>query len=267
MWGGVIDGEGEGLSEYEPMTHIREATRIADQQVGRIVNHLRKTGQLDNTLVVLTADHGQVPAINFEGVDDGAPDRGYYNWYYGEMANGEYLDPQPALKPLIDTGNVAMTYSDSMVTAWLKDGSPAKQAEAAEIMADMPHVSAVWVRQGDRFVRTGKVRWDRMTRAERAWFAEHAQELLNTTAAPYGADVIATLVDDTTYSVAGDHGGIQRRSQQIPIVFAGAGLSSKDIHGGVRSVDIMPTVLAELGIAPTKPMDGHAWKLPKQHHR
>lgn len=79
MWGGVIDGEDEGLSEYEPMTHIRAATRVADQQVGKIVGHLRKTGQLDNTLVVLTADHGQVPAVNFEGVDDGSADRGYYN--------------------------------------------------------------------------------------------------------------------------------------------------------------------------------------------
>ena len=80
--------------------------------------------------------------------------------------------------------------------------------------------------------------------------------------------MIATLVDDTTYSVAGDHGGVQRRSQQIPIVFAGAGLSSKDISARARSVDIMPTVLAELGIKPTYRLDGRALQLPKSHrHR
>lgn len=268
MWGGVIDREGEGLAEYEPMTHVKRATEIADQQVGKIVNHLRKTGQLGRTLVVLTADHGQVPAVNFAGVDDGSADRGYYNWYYGEMANGTYLDAQPALQPLVDTGNVGMTYSDSMVSAWLKDQSPAKKAQAARIMARMPYVSAVWVRKGDRFVRVGRVRWERMrSPGERAWFATHAQELLNTAAAPYGADVIATLIDDTTYSVAGDHGGIQRRSQQIPIVFAGANLSSKDLRGGVRSVDITPTVLAQLGIKPTARMDGRALRLPQRYHR
>jgi hypothetical protein len=95
------------------------------------------------------------------------------------------------------------------------------------------------------------------------WFAKHARELVNTMAAPTGPDLIATLVDDTTYSVAGDHGGIQRRSQQIPIVFAGGGIGSRDLRGAVRSVDIMPTVLRQLGIAPTYPMDGKAWQLPQ----
>ena len=51
--------------------------------------------------------------------------------------------------------------------------------------------------------------------------------------ADYGPDLIATLVDDTTYSVAGDHGGIQRATQQIPIVFAGGGrLEQGPARGG-----------------------------------
>ncbi len=76
--------------------------------------------------------------------------------------------------------------------------------------------------------------------------------------------MIATLVDDTTYSVAGDHGGIQRRSQQIPIVFAGGGVGSKDLSGGVRSVDIMPTILKAMQIKPTHKLDGKAYQLPKE---
>jgi hypothetical protein len=127
----------------------------------------------------------------------------------------------------------------------------------------MPQVSAVWKRNGFRFDRVTPVRWHRMKSAgERDWFKSKAQELLNTTAATNGADVIATLVDDTTYSVAGDHGGIQRRSQQIPIVFAGAGVGSKDLRGGVRSVDIMPTILRAMKIAPKHPLDGRAYQLP-----
>ena len=83
------------------------------------------------------------------------------------------------------------------------------------------------------------------------WFDQHAQELVDTQAAPYGPDLIATLPDNTTYSVAGDHGGIQRATQQIPIVFAGAGLSDRDVKAPVRSVDIMPTILKAMGITPT----------------
>ena len=159
-----------------------------------------------------------------------------------------------------------MTYSDSMVRAWLKNRSPAKVDQAVGVMAKMPGVSAVWRRHGKHFDRATPVRWDRMPSAgERAWFKAHAQELLDTTAAKYGADVIATLVDDTTYSVAGDHGGIQRRSQDIPIVFAGGGVGAKDLRGGVRSVDIMPTILKTMGIKPMHKLDGRAYELPKGH--
>lgn len=256
MWGSVDDPGGP-----DPMTHMRASARVADQQVGRIISHLRSSGQLDDTLVVLTSDHGSVPGRHFEGVD--ADGQGYYNWYYGTMENDEYRDPQPALQPLVDTGNVAMTYSDSMVRAWLKDQSPAKVEQAVKAMSRLPGVSAVWTRHGGHFDRATPVRWDRMrTGGERKWFRTKAQELLDTTAAAYGADVIATLVDDTTYSVAGDHGGIQRRSQQIPIVFAGGGVGSKDLKGGVRSVDIMPTILKTMRITPTHKLDGKAYSLP-----
>jgi hypothetical protein len=45
-------------------------------------------------------------------------------------------------------------------------------------------------------------------------------------------------------------------------VFAGAGLSSRDLRAEVRSVDIMPTILEAMGIEPTFPMDGVAYPLP-----
>jgi arylsulfatase A-like enzyme len=188
------------------------------------MDKLRADGELDNTLVVLTADHGSVPGRDFLGTQNPELNYGYYNWYYGEAANDDpYLKPQDALKPLTGTNNVGLSYSDSMLRAWLQDTSNAKVSEAASIMAGMPGVSAVWTRAGDRYTRVSPVRYDRMTNpGEKAWFVQHAQELVDTEAAAYGPEVIATLVDDTTYSVAGDHGGIQRRSQQIPIVFAGA---------------------------------------------
>jgi arylsulfatase A-like enzyme len=259
MWGSIDDPGGP-----DPMTHLKASAQVADEQVGKVMSYLRSSGQLKDTLVVLTADLGSVPGRNFHGTD--ADGQGYYNWYYGTLENDKYLDPQPAIKPLADTGNLAMSYSDSMVRAWLIDQSPAKVRQAAGIMAKMPDVSAVWKRQGNHFVRVAPVRWDRMpSKGERDWFRAHAQELLNTTAAKHGADVIATLVDDTTYSVAGDHGGIQRRSQQIPIVFAGGGVGSKDLRGGVRSVDIMPTILEAMQIPATHRLDGRAYPLPAAH--
>ncbi len=259
MWGATDDSGGS-----VPMTHVPRAAKVADQQVGRIIAQLRDTQQLDDTLVVLTSDHGFVPGRHFHGVDDGADDRGFYNWYYGSTNDGEYLDPQPALQRLVDTGNVGLTYSDSMVRVWLKSRTREDKAQAARIMSRLPDSSAAWMKAGGRYRLASKVRWDRMGPREERWFRRNAHDLLNTGAARYGADVIANLVNNTTYSVAGDHGGVQRQVQRIPIVFAGGSLSGQDLPGRVRSVDIMPTVLRAMGIEQTHAMDGHAYRLPRR---
>ncbi len=81
-------------------------------------------------------------------------------------------------------------------------------------------------------------------------------------AAPYAADVVGLLKDDTSYGVAGDHGGAQRPVQEIPIVFAGAGVGSRDSHKAIRSVDILPTILRELGLRGRSELDGRAIALP-----
>jgi arylsulfatase A-like enzyme len=265
MWGGTADPGPTG-ADGDPMTHMRAATATADRQVGKIMAELKAQGVLDDTLVVLTADHGSVAGRHFHGDLVAEQDYGYNNWYYGDPENDDVYDqPQADLKPLVDTHNVGLSYSDSMLRVWLKDQSRAKVDDAADAMRTMADVTAVWRRDGNHFVRVSPVRWGRMhSDAERRWFEDKAQELVDTEAAAYGPDLIATLPDDTTYSVAGDHGGIQRAAQRIPIVFAGAGLSGQDLGAQVRSVDIMPTILKAMGIRPTYPMDGVAYALPER---
>ena len=262
MWGGVDDPEDE-VDGYDPMTHMEFATATADAQIARIIDELEDADQLDDTLVVLTADHGSVAGRHFHGDSVAEDNYGFFNWYFADPANDDPYDrPQEALRPLTDTGNVGFSYSDSSLNVWLKDQSSAKVKEAAEIMEDLPDVTAVWRRDGDHFDRVSPVRRDLMTGAENAWFTRKAQELVDTQAAPYGPDLVATLRDNTTYSVAGDHGGIQRASQQIPIVFAGGGVSHKDLQAEVRSIDIMPTILKTMGIELDEKVDGKGYELP-----
>ena len=45
-----------------------------------------------------------------------------------------YDQPQEALKPLIDTDNVGLSYSDSSLNVWLKNQSPEVVAKAVRIM-------------------------------------------------------------------------------------------------------------------------------------
>ncbi|MFY9915591.1 MAG: alkaline phosphatase family protein, partial [Nocardioidaceae bacterium] len=130
MWGGLND-----VPPYpggDPDVHMASVAKTADDQVGRILQHLDDLGIRDDTLVVLTTDHAQLTGETYYGVDKAG--QGNYNWYYGTASGtGEnYLDPQPEIKRLIDqTDNVQMSMQDSAIRTWLIDQSKAKKKQAA----------------------------------------------------------------------------------------------------------------------------------------
>ncbi len=147
--------------------------------------------------------------------------------------------------------------------SWLVDQSTAKQKEAAAAMATLPSVIASYYRQGNKYVLYTTDTSTPMTDDERKWWRRHAQELVDTMAAPFAADVVGLLQDNASYGVAGDHGGAQEPVQRIPIVFWAEGLKSGASPAyDLRSVDILPTVLRELGIKRGKGFDGRAVELP-----
>jgi hypothetical protein len=213
--------------------------------------------------VVLTTDHAQQQSVHHHGMDE--LNRGNLNWYYGSDSDESYLSPQPEMQKLIagTNDNVEMSMQDTAIRTWLKDRSPVALQQGADVMATLGGVRATYYRVGDRY----QLRWQAPQSAfapdEWEWYVDHAQEIVDTEAADYGPDVIGLLADDTSYGVAGDHGGAQEAVQRIPIVFSGPGVKAGHAPGTpLRSVDILPTVLRELGVAPTHPMDGHGYPLP-----
>jgi arylsulfatase A-like enzyme len=261
MWGGLNDVPPYPGADED--THMAEAARVADEQVGRIMDKLEADGLLDETLVVLTTDHGQLRSKHHYGVDE--PGRGNLNWYYGSDDDEEYLEPSPEIQRLIDgTGdNIEMSMQDSAIRSWLVDRSRPAKRQAARVMATLGGVRATYYRTG----RSYRLHWQaprsEWRRSEWRWHRQHAQEIVDTMAAGYAADVVGLLADRTSYGVAGDHGGTQRSVQRIPIVFAGAGVKPGTTpNAAMRSVDIMPTILTELGIKKTRWTDGTSKRVP-----
>ena len=120
MWGGLNDRP--PYPGGDPHVHMAELARIADEQVGRVVQKLKEDGVLDETLIVLTTDHGQQTSKHFFGTD--GVGRGNLNWYYGSDADETYLSPQPEIQLLVDeTDNVEMSMQDSAIRTWLVDDS------------------------------------------------------------------------------------------------------------------------------------------------
>jgi hypothetical protein len=263
MWGGRTDtGTYQEGSDAE-QAHLRFIAKTADQQVGRIIQKLRDLHQLDETLVVLTTDHAGQPATHFNGVDQ--PGRSNFNWYYGETpTTGSFLSPSPSLAPLIATGNVRFSYQDTAIRTWLTDTSDAAKTHAAEVMATLPDVIASYrLRADGSGYELVRANLDAMGHSEMVWWRKHGQEIIDTMAAPWSADVVGLLRDDTSYGVAGDHGGAQKPVQRIPIVFYGSGVRSQHSGYPMRSVDILPTVLRKMDIPLGAGLDGKAVPLER----
>jgi hypothetical protein len=87
-----------------------------------------------------------------------------------------------------------------------------------------------------------------MNAADQSWFTSHAQDLVDTMAAPNGPDVVGLVATDVTYGVVGDHGGYNRLVQNIPMVFSGPGVNPKDSNIELRHADVLPTILETMGI-------------------
>jgi hypothetical protein len=277
MWGPEDEGEpGAAPGSEAEMRHLPFIAKNADKQVGRIVDALKASGLLDETLIVVTADHAAQTGRPFYGVLEpfvtnplcAPPSTGIRsdcNWYFGRDSDEIYLDPSPAVAALRDRlgGNLDFSYQDSHIAVWLHDNSLERKREAAAAVLDMPGVIASYHTNAaqDDYRLFGT---NRMTGHERSWFARHGQELVDTMAAPYGPDVVGLLATDVTYGVIGDHGGHNELVQSIPMVFSGPGIGSKDPNAQIRLVDVLPTVLTAMGIPyNAADLDGEAVKLPK----
>jgi arylsulfatase A-like enzyme len=278
MWGAQADAanflgdchSGDPVADGAAQTHVRCAAENADVQLGRLMDEVEALDATDGgeTLVVLTADHGATYGQHFYGkTTSGAGDS---NWYYAPTGVWDagafvpptstlYNQPSPALQPLIDTHNVQFSYQSTAVETWLIDHSVSQMKLGAAAMLKVPGVIASYWHEGDHFRLYGK---NQMTSAEKDWWKEHGQEIVNTMAASNGPDVIGLLHDKTSYGVYGDHGGAQESVQRVPMVFWSPSLSPGATVGArFITPDVMPTILDALGIPVTAPLDGKAYDL------
>jgi hypothetical protein len=290
MWGPEDNVTGPPGSDAQ-VSHLPFAAKNADVQVGRIVDALRDQDLLDETLIVVTADHAAqegkdehfhgvlAPAVTLppcalppaypQSTPPSTGIRSDCNWYLGTEngtpADEVYEVPSDAVKELRTrlAGNLAFSYQDTQVAVWLHDRSLAHKQEAAAAVLDMPDVMASYhinAAQDDyRLYGT-----NRITGAERAWFARHAEELVDSMANSAASDVVGLVRTNATYGVAGDHGGSTKLIQSIPMVFYGPGVGAKDSNREMRLVDLMPTILHTMGIDYDQDsVDGEVVKLSK----
>ncbi len=224
---GHVDGAGLDTAG------VKTLMQSFDSDLASLEDVYRKAGVLDQTLFVLTADHG------FSTID--------YKISHTIVNNAVAA---------AGTSIVRDTYHTAAYV-WVKNKAKAPQV-AANIAANRnPYIQSIYYKvatkqgpiylspQGSSQFRTAAV--------------EHAnQYLLSTFNGPNGPDVVvnmkehAMLVAGGESNWKGDHGGASWDSQHLPLILSGPGIRKGYVSNyPVPLIDIAPSVLSYLGVPST----------------
>ena len=229
---------------FDSQYSLEDALRIADAQLGRILEKLEEHGLTNRTLIVVTADHGAQSNTVYLG--NGQKSHG------GQDLVNDRSSPQAYfVDRLIRTNRVRVTYQDTAMRLWLSpipeqapvEGQPpvTSDDQLIRMMSETSGLVEIY-----KLTETnGRYSYTRVfqnltnqPRAFRAWAIAHNQELVNTMAAAGAPDLIGLLADGFGFDLPGDHGGAQERVQRIPVIFKGPGISASSEIQSIRLMDL-----------------------------
>lgn len=202
-----------------------------DRQLGRIIEAYKQAGVYDNTIFVITSDHGM-------------------------SANLRTIDETP-MAPIVSEYGIKR----SAARLEFYVNNPAKAKEAAEKIARLKlgGIHAVYYKEKDG--RGGYRYLPAAGSAVDATLDACYRYLTSTYASAQSVDLVCFSaenwnVKEATQYFKGDHGTVTWENQHIPLIIAGPGLKKgTTTHAPARLVDVAPTVLTAMGLKAEK-MDG-----------
>jgi arylsulfatase A-like enzyme len=224
---------------------MKRLVQAADDQLGRLIKALRDRGIFDQTIFVVTADHGMVG--NTYQIDNGVL--------------------QAAVKKV--GGDLLHFVGGNSGFIWLKNPEAAPQVtqKLVDLFPSLPlYRSTDAAAVSFAFyltVQSGRYRYHSVAPtggSVDATLKTAYQYLLGTFAGPTSPDIVLVFQEDMistlNTSIHGEHGGGTWGAQHIPLMLSGPGIrGGKESTFPARLMDVAPTVLALLGLPPTG-MDG-----------
>ncbi|HEX8918826.1 MAG TPA: alkaline phosphatase family protein [Chloroflexota bacterium] len=207
-----------------------------DADLGKIEDAYRKAGILDQTLFVITADHGMMPITRFV--------------------------PASLIENAVSqAGTTAPDIASSSADyVWLADRSKAETVAAAIANTHNPGISSVFylTQSGDQ-VEYLPVSSQGLSAAMKTADTYLLNALLNghqPSVVVFGRE--GATFSDPTSGWKADHGGDTWESQHVPLILAGPGIRPGIVsQKAVQLEDVAPTVLTDMGVKPSG-MDGRA---------
>ena len=220
--GGYTDAAGT------PQPALLAEIGFVDASIGEMVTALRNTGNFEDTLIVITAKHGQSP------ID---PNR--YSAHPGKTGNGTtpatlLADLLPLSESPLNPVGIGAT-EDDVSLLWLKNPS-----DTASAVATLEKNAAA--------VGLGQIYYGPTV----------ALNYNRPGLPPYGdprtPDIIVTPNVGVTYTGSSkkleEHGGFSHDDTNVVMLFANPGFTPKTVSAATETAQVAPTILKVLGLDP-----------------
>jgi arylsulfatase A-like enzyme len=203
--------------------------RTFDADLGKIEDAYRAAGILNQTLFVITADHGMMPITRF-------------------------IPSSIVSNAIVKAGTTSPdTASSTADYVWLADTSKAQAVAENIVAAKDPGIASVYYLS----TANGKPQYVAASGNSSAGMNAADAYLLSGMLNGHEPAVVAFGTEGTTFSDPttnwkADHGGDTWQSQHVPLIMAGPGIKSGVVNDGpVQLEDVAPTALSAMGVTPT----------------
>jgi hypothetical protein len=220
-----VDAGGYGNAAAVPTDILVNQIEFVDASIGQLVNALKTAGMYEDTLIIITAKHGESPIDPSRYVADGA------NTPATVMAIADYIPFSES--PLNPTGIGAT--EDDVSVLWLKPGVSIASA------TNLLEKNAAAIGLGQIYFGT--------TLALNYGFpgTGPGQD-------PRTPDLIVTPNVGVTYSgsktMIGDHGGFAHDDTNVMLLVSHPTFTAQTILDTARTAEVAPTILSALGLDP-----------------
>jgi predicted AlkP superfamily pyrophosphatase or phosphodiesterase len=201
-----------------PTANLANAIKFVDTSIGQMVNALQGHDLLENTLVIVSAKHGQSPI---------------------DVTKRTALDDGTVIKGPIGP-NFAFDIGDDGVLIWLKDNSGGKTATAVSALNTYQQTV------GD----TGIVEW-----LSGPLLTLNYQDPAHDARTPDIIGIARVGVIYTTGSKIAEHGGFNEDDTHVALLVSHPDFDQESINATVATTQIAPTILKVLGLDPNE-LDG-----------
>jgi hypothetical protein len=228
--GEILVEPGVGNGGYKnaaalPSANLQKEIEFVDASIGDIVNALKNTGAYDDTLIIITAKHGESP------IDPAL--------YTADTTNTPATLLGTAIpfseSPLNTTGIGAT--EDDVSVLWLKKG------ESVQAAVDLLERNGTAIGLGQIYYGPS------LALNYNIGGLEPGQD-------PRTPDIIVTPNVGVTYvggsSVLGDHGGFAHDDTNVMLLVANPRFAAQTVSAPTATAQVAPTILKALGLDPQK---------------